>query len=205
MFFFCFSIRRWFLLGVSLGRLLELADGATLVRALSQLLEEYEHYIAHEVRKTTISLKKNAACVFFHCSFGTYIHLMSYYIRFNCYICYHFIQKEKEKSSKNAPNLSNYSHYHGHTLINASSVRNMDGNEPIKATLHKVGKNVVYEYLQIPFTCMAESMTFWKQYLHYYLFLLLWHVALSSCFMLYHIFITGFCFCSVFFTFLLFL
>lgn len=44
-----FRIRRWFILGVSLGRVLELVDGATLVRALSQLLEEYEYYIAHEV------------------------------------------------------------------------------------------------------------------------------------------------------------
>jgi hypothetical protein len=39
------SIRRWYLLGLSLGRLLELGDGVILVRALSQLVEEYEHYI----------------------------------------------------------------------------------------------------------------------------------------------------------------
>jgi len=38
-------IRRWFLLGLSLGRLLELGDGPPLVRALAQLVEEYEHYI----------------------------------------------------------------------------------------------------------------------------------------------------------------
>lgn len=39
-------IRRWFMLGLSLGRLLELSEGATLVRALCQLIEEYEHFIA---------------------------------------------------------------------------------------------------------------------------------------------------------------
>lgn len=68
-------------------------------------------------------------------------------------------QKEKEKSNKNTPVLSNYSHYHGHTLINASSVRTAvnDTSEPIKASLHKVGKHVVYEYLQIPPSYMAES------------------------------------------------
>ena len=39
-------IRRWFMLGSSLGRLLEMSEGATLVRALCQLIEEYEHCIA---------------------------------------------------------------------------------------------------------------------------------------------------------------
>ena len=33
------------MLGLSLGRLLELGEGATLVRALGQLIEEYEHFI----------------------------------------------------------------------------------------------------------------------------------------------------------------
>jgi len=39
-------IRRWFMLGLSIGRLLELTDGSVLVRTLAQLIEEYEHFIA---------------------------------------------------------------------------------------------------------------------------------------------------------------
>jgi hypothetical protein len=41
-------IHRWFVLGLSAGKLLELPTGAEVVRGLCQLLEEYEHHIHKE-------------------------------------------------------------------------------------------------------------------------------------------------------------
>lgn len=36
-----------FILGLSVGRLLELSQGALVVRALAQLMEEYEYFVSH--------------------------------------------------------------------------------------------------------------------------------------------------------------
>jgi hypothetical protein len=41
-------VTRWFALGLSAGKLLELPSGHTAVRALSQLMEEYEYHISHQ-------------------------------------------------------------------------------------------------------------------------------------------------------------
>ncbi len=38
---------RWFTLGLSLAKLLEFPNGALLVRAMAQLIEEYEHFNDH--------------------------------------------------------------------------------------------------------------------------------------------------------------
>lgn len=40
-------VARWYMLGVSAGRLLSLPEGSYVVRAMCQLFEEYEHFCAH--------------------------------------------------------------------------------------------------------------------------------------------------------------
>jgi len=40
-------VERWFMLGMSVGKFLEFSSGALVVRSLTQLLEEYEHYVSH--------------------------------------------------------------------------------------------------------------------------------------------------------------
>lgn len=108
-------VRRWFILGLSLGRLLELNDGATLVRALCQLLEEYEHHISHEKEKSERPRSNTA----------------------------HFLYSGSANGS---------SHVQAVVAVAAAAAAAAEQhNEPIKPQLHKVGKNVVYEYLQMPF------------------------------------------------------
>jgi len=44
-------VERWFTLGISLGGLIQSANGAAFVRALAQLLEEFDYYYGHAASK----------------------------------------------------------------------------------------------------------------------------------------------------------
>jgi hypothetical protein len=41
--------RRWFILGYNIATLLELHTGASILKALAQLLDEYEHWLTQGV------------------------------------------------------------------------------------------------------------------------------------------------------------
>jgi len=89
---------RWLTLGMSVGRILELNSGASVCRALCQLLDEYEYY-------------------------------------FN-----HLPTKEKDKARPYV-----FSHY-----VRPSHYRPVNDNEPVKTHIHKVGKQVSYDFLIVP-------------------------------------------------------
>jgi len=89
-------VERWFILGLSVGKFLELSSGALAVRSLTLLLEEYEHYISH-------GKPPKRAC---------------------------------------PPPVAE---------------KQYQLSDPVKQTLLKMKRQVVYEYLQVPHMCMDEG------------------------------------------------
>jgi len=121
-------VERWFLLGLSAGKLLDFPNGSLVVRALAQLLEEYEHYT-----NSTGSL---------------------------------FAAKEKETKSK-LSHVNMYLSPTAHTAPHTSSVLSRfilaninNSTEPVKPQLSKIGKQVVYEFLQTPHISSAGSLDY---------------------------------------------
>jgi hypothetical protein len=124
--------RRWFMLGLSFGRLLELSEGATLVRALSQLVEEYEHFIGAK-----LDVSKSDAT-----------------------------QTEVDQQAQ--PFLytgSAYGSASAHAVVavaaqQAQQAAASSQQETIKPTLRKVGRGIMYEYLQTQATVMPEHLDY---------------------------------------------
>ena len=138
-------IRRWFLLGLSLGRLLELSEGATLVCALTQLIEEYEHFIgakkdmassdteAHDPSSSSSSLLPSSSR-----DIGQG-HILVYLASAHGYAQAQVIGALAAQSQ-----------------AAAAAAAPTTTQEHIKPTLKKVGKEVVYEYLQTHATCLVS-------------------------------------------------
>jgi len=101
-------VERWFFLGLSVAKLVVLPNGSPVVRALCQLLEEYEHF--------NDNYQSNRG--------GT-----------------------EQKKLTSAPMFK------GPTLQLHASL----AQEPVKATIVKLGKQVVYEYLQVPSMLISPS------------------------------------------------
>lgn len=49
------KVERWFALGISLATLIQSVHGATFVRSLAQLLEEFDYYYGHAASKGFVS------------------------------------------------------------------------------------------------------------------------------------------------------
>lgn len=127
-------IRRWFMLGLSFGRLLELSEGATLVRALSQLVEEYEHFIG---AKLDVSSKLDSGATESDQAAQPFLYTGSAYGSASAHAVVAVAAQQAQQAAA------------------AGSQ-----HETIKPTLRKVGREIMYEYLQTQATVMADHLDY---------------------------------------------
>lgn len=136
---------------MSLGRLIELCDGATLVRCAGQLVEEYEHYIGG--KKDLQGASSTGAAI--TGASGTY-HGGPESVLVACIAPFLFAGAAHGAAHSVSSVAAAVASQQAQQAAAASSTTNAP-SEPIKPTLHKVNNQVVYEYLHTQTTCMVSA------------------------------------------------
>jgi hypothetical protein len=147
--------RRWLVLGLSAGRLLEYSSGSDIVRGLLQMFEEYEHWLGHEKEREKLNANRALVSVLPHLGVGIggFVNLAAA----------GGISSALINTAAIAPSNASllYSPPIQHSGIQSASDASADGaaesSAPIKASLQKVGKQVVYSVLTTPTFAAANS------------------------------------------------
>lgn len=154
-------IRRWFMLGLSLGRLLELCEGATLVRALCQLVEEYEHFIA--AKKDMVSKGGDSGSSLASSDAAAQGQLAPFLLLGAAHGSAHVAAVVAVAAQAAAAAAAQAA---GHSTSAAASGSKDDSSSgsssgAIKPTLHKVAKiGVVYDYFQSHATDIPDQLDY---------------------------------------------
>lgn len=154
------------MLGLSLGRLLELGEGATLVRALGQLIEEYEHFIGSKRDLVGVGGPKSAEAIAAAASAASASELLSsagqaqqlltpFLFLGTAHGSAH-VQAVVAVAAQQAAAGGGHS-----SLGGGGSGAGDRGDREFKPALHRVAKvGVVYDYLQSSAPCMVDHLDY---------------------------------------------
>ena len=152
------------MLGLSLGRLLELSEGATLVRALGQLIEEYEHFIGSKRDLVGVGGPKSAEAIAAAASAASASELLSSPGQAQQLLTpFLFLGSAHGSAHVQAvvAVAAQQAAAGGGSSLGGGGSGLGGGGDQFKPALHRVAKvGVVYDYLQSSAPCIVDHLDY---------------------------------------------